>query len=77
MHFSSPHVLQALPISPSLTWKILCEEYKLWSSSLCSFHQPPVSSSLSPHTLFSLLFSNTLILCSYLNIRDQVSQSKL
>jgi hypothetical protein len=25
---------------------ILAEEYKLWSSSLCSFPQPPVTSSL-------------------------------
>jgi hypothetical protein len=25
---------------------ILEEDYKLWSSSLCSFHQPPVTSSL-------------------------------
>jgi hypothetical protein len=26
---------------------ILGEEYKLWSSSLCNFHKPPVTSSLS------------------------------
>jgi hypothetical protein len=39
---------------------ILREEYKLWSSSLCSFLQPPVTSSLfSPNILFSTLFSNT------------------
>jgi hypothetical protein len=28
---------------------ILGEEYKLWSSSLCSFLQPPVTSSLFGH----------------------------
>jgi hypothetical protein len=28
---------------------ILGEEYKLWSSSLCSLLQPPVSSSLTLH----------------------------
>jgi polysaccharide pyruvyl transferase WcaK-like protein len=39
---------------------MLGERYKLWSYSLCSF-------------LLSTLFSNTLILCSSLNVRDQVS----
>jgi hypothetical protein len=53
---------------------ILGEEYKLWSSSLCSFRQPPVTSSLfGTNTSLSTLFSNTLSLCSSLNIRDQVS----
>jgi hypothetical protein len=48
---------------------ILGEEYKLWSSSLCSFLQPHVTSSLfGPNILL-----NTLSLCSYLNVRDQVS----
>jgi hypothetical protein len=36
-------------------------EYKLWSSSLFSFHQPPYTFSLSgPNILLSILFSNTL-----------------
>jgi hypothetical protein len=42
---------------------MLGEEYKLWSSSLCSFLQPPVTSSLScPYILLSTLFPNTLSL---------------
>jgi hypothetical protein len=50
------------------------EEYKFWSSSLCSFLQPSVTSSLfGPNILFSTLFSNILSLCSSLNVRDQVS----
>jgi hypothetical protein len=48
-------------------------EYNLCSSSLCSFLQPTVTSSLlGPHILLSILFSNTLNLCSSLNVTDQV-----
>jgi hypothetical protein len=37
------------------------------------FFKPPVTSSLfSPNILLSTLFSNTLSLCSYLNVREQV-----
>jgi hypothetical protein len=43
---------------------ILGEEYKLWTSSLCSFLQPPI---FGPNIL------NTLSICSSLNARDQVS----
>jgi hypothetical protein len=50
------------------------EEYNLWSSSLCSFLQSPVTWSLfGPNILRSTLFSNTLSLCSSLNVKDQVS----
>jgi hypothetical protein len=53
---------------------ILGEEYKLWRSSLCSFLQPPVTSSLlGPNILLSTLFSNALSLGSSLNVKDQVS----
>jgi hypothetical protein len=55
---------------------ILGEEYKLGSSSLCSFLQRPVTSFLfSPNILLNTLFSDTPSLCSYLNIRDQVSHA--
>jgi hypothetical protein len=50
---------------------ILGEEYKPCSSLLCSFVQPPVTSSLlGPNILLSTLFSNTLNLCSSLDVRD-------
>jgi hypothetical protein len=53
-----------------ITLTILGEEYKLCSSSLCSVLQPPVTSSLlGPNILLSTLFSNTLNLCSSLNVR--------
>jgi hypothetical protein len=53
---------------------IFGEEYKSWSFSLCCFLQPPVTLSLfHPNILLNILFSNTLSLCSFLNVRDQVS----
>jgi hypothetical protein len=46
------------------------------SSSLRSFLQLPITSSLfDPNILLSTLFSNTLSLCSSLNVRDQYSQT--
>jgi hypothetical protein len=45
-------------------------------SPLCSFLQPPVTSSLfSTNILLSTLFSNTLSLYSSLNAKDQVSHA--
>jgi hypothetical protein len=53
---------------------IFGEEYKICSSSLCNLHLSPVTSSLlGPNILLRTLFSNTLSLCSSLNVRDQVS----
>jgi fucose permease len=53
---------------------ILSQEYKLWSTSLCSFLQPRITSSLfGPNILLYTLFSNSLSLCSFLNVTDQVS----
>jgi hypothetical protein len=56
-----PHVhYMPLPFHPS--WSDCPgEEYKLWSSSLCSFLQPHItSSSLGTNVLLSTLFPNTL-----------------
>jgi hypothetical protein len=79
MHSSSPFVMRAtcaahiIPLD-LITLIILGEVYKLWSSTLFSFLQPPITSVLfGPNILLTTLFSNTLSLCSSLNIRDQVS----
>ena len=57
-----------------ITRKILGEQYRSLSSSLCSFLYSPVTSSLlGPNILLSTLFSNTLSLRSSLNISDQIS----
>ena len=51
---------------------ILNEHYRSLSSSLCSFlHSPVTSSLLGPNILLNTLFSNTLSLCSSLNVNDQ------
>jgi hypothetical protein len=54
------------------------EKYKLWTSSLWKFLQPPVTSSLLGRNIpLSTLFSNTLSLCSSLNVTDQASHPSL
>jgi hypothetical protein len=54
---------------------IFDKDYKHWSFLLCSFHKPPVPSSLfGPNILLSTVFSNTLNLHSSLIIRVQVLQ---
>jgi hypothetical protein len=41
---------------------------------IMQFFQPPLTSSLlDPNIILSTLFTNTLNLCSSLNVRDQVS----
>ena len=58
-----------------ITQKVLGEEYISLSTSLCSFLQSPVTSSLlGPNILLSTLFSNTLSLRSSINVSDQVSR---
>jgi len=57
-----------------ITWTILGEEFRSLSSSLCSFlHSLVTSSLLGPNILLNTLSSNTLSLCSSLNVSDQVS----
>jgi hypothetical protein len=55
---------------------ILGEEYNLWSFSLCSFLQLPITSSfLGPNIFVGILYSNTLSLHFFLNVRVHVYHS--
>ena len=57
-----------------ITRAILGEEYKSFSSSLCSLlHSPVTSSLLVPNTLPNTMFSNTLSFLSSRNVSDQAS----
>ena len=57
-----------------ITRTILGEEYKSFSSSLCSLlHSPVTSSFLGPNILLNTMFSNTLSFLSSRNVIDQVS----
>jgi hypothetical protein len=64
-------------MSPMLTTCLAhLPNYIPLSSSLCKILQPYVTSSLlGPNILLSTLFSNTLSLCSSLNVRDCFAQS--
>ena len=56
-----------------ITRKLLGEQYRSLSSSLCSFlHSPVTSSLLGQNILLSTLYSNTISLSSFLNESDQV-----
>ena len=59
-----------------MTRTILGEEYRWWSSSLCSYlHSPVTSSLLGPNILLNTLFWNTRSLRSSLIVSDQVSHT--
>ena len=53
-----------------ITQMILGEEYRSLSSSLCSFLHSPITLSLLGPNILNTLFSNTLSLCSSLNVSD-------
>ena len=57
-----------------ITRTILGEEYKSFSSSLCSLlHSPVISSLLGPNILLNTMFSNTVSFLSSHNVSDQAS----
>jgi len=76
--YASPLPIRAtcpahLIILTFITCTIFDEQYRSLSSSLCSFLNSPVTSSLlSPNILLIAPFSNTLSLRSSLNMSDQV-----
>ena len=57
-----------------ITVIILDKWFKLWNSPLWSLLYSPLSCLLSPNTRLRILFSNSLSLDSFLNVRDHVSQ---
>ena len=56
-----------------ITRKILGEEYKSFSSSLCNLLHSPVTSSVLGSNILSTMFSNTLSFLSSRTVNDQVS----
>ena len=71
--FCTPYVPHTLLLD-FIKRTILGEEYRSLSSSLCNFlHSLVTPSLLGPNIPLNTLFSNTLSLCSSLNVSDQVS----
>ena len=67
------YVSRHLILLDFITRTIFGEQYRSLSSSLCSFlHSPVTSPFLDPNIPLSTLFSNTLSLCSSLNVSDQI-----
>jgi hypothetical protein len=57
-----------------ITRTLLADQYRSLSFLLCSsIHSPVTSSLLGPNILLGTLYTNTLSLCSSLNVNDQVS----
>ena len=56
-----------------ITRIMLGEQYRSLSSSFCNFLHSPVTPSLLDPNILNTLFSNTLSLCSSLNVSDHVS----
>jgi hypothetical protein len=61
-----------LIIPDFITLKNFYEEYRLWRSPLWNFLYPVISSFLGTNIPLSILFSNSLNLCSSLNVGDKV-----
>jgi hypothetical protein len=77
MHFSHTRATcpSNLTVLDFITRMTFGEQYRSLSSSLCSLHRSPVSSSLlDPNILLNTLFSNILNLRSSLNNSEQVSR---
>ena len=73
-HPNAPTCPAHLILLDFFTRTILGEEYKSFSSSLCSLlHSRVTSSLLRPNILLNTMFSNTLSFLSSRNVSDQVS----
>jgi hypothetical protein len=74
--FFFPHMFHMSSPShpPWFDHVIIAGEYNSWNFSSCIFIQYPVISfSIGQNIFFSVLFSNTLSLCSWLTVRNTVS----
>jgi hypothetical protein len=61
-----------------MTRVIFGEEYRSWSSLVCSLLRSPVTSSLlGPNIFLRILFWNTISLCFSFGVSDQASHSQI